>query len=264
MDAMKWYHIHTFNNPYNIGKPNAELALLLEYKAQIKKYLNGFPLIFWGVGKSDTEMELVNFQIEANKGFSQIVAIDVNYVFLSDFSNALCDKIKENHKIDIYFLGINSLFEKIGSKQLTCFNRNKINVCLGNTFGNYVQTEEIIKLFKRNMIIGDYLLIGFQTDKLIEQIINRYKGNRYFEALFTEKLPQHLKQNVKNKGISWRFNSNANQIEAYIGDIQVFRSKKYKPDEMKENINNFGFSFYKEFKDNYTTCLQLYKYNSCS
>jgi hypothetical protein len=38
-NAMKWYQIHTFNNPYNVGSPNAELALLLNNRKKIQPYL---------------------------------------------------------------------------------------------------------------------------------------------------------------------------------------------------------------------------------
>ncbi|MBI1979445.1 MAG: L-histidine N(alpha)-methyltransferase [Elusimicrobia bacterium] len=260
-DATKWYQIHTFNNPYNIGRPNAELALLLDSKKPIAISLKDFPLVFWGVGKADTEMEIVNLQLDDDAAIARVVAIDINYRFLKDFSNALRDKIKENGDvITIYFLGIKGLFESVCAPELNCFDGSKMHVCLGNTIGNYDEIGDILRILQKNMNIGDHLLLGFQSDRLVQSTIRRYTRNPYLESLFLSSLPRSDLHLVKERGISWKYNPEKQQIEAWVGSIQVFRSKKFNPDGLRDTMKAHGFVLSQQFTDKYTTYIHIYDY----
>jgi uncharacterized SAM-dependent methyltransferase len=260
-DAVKWYQIHTFNNPYNIGRPNAELALLLEYKERVLEYIKDMPLVFWGVGNSDTEMEIINFQIEKFKDTAYITAIDINHRFLKDFANALIDKVKEDPVLDIYFFGLNCLFEEVSFQELDQFvSKNKMHICLGNTIGNYEHLADMVEIFQRTMVKGDYLLLGFQSDRLAESTARRYFGNQYLESLFMSALYPKFQDMVKGRTIKWKYEENKQQIEAWIDDIQVFRSKKFKPEKLEDCLMKYGFASRCQLKDRYTTCLYIFEH----
>ncbi len=206
-------------------------------------------------------MEIVNYQLESNGNTTYVITIDINYKFLKDFANALRDKVKENSQLQIYFLGINGLFEDIHPEELNCFGlKNKIHICLGNTIGNYEKIDDIILIFKRNMNPGDFLLVGFQSDRLIESTFKRYKNNEYLEKLFTSSLEGKYREIVKKKEIVWRYNEKKRQIEAWIGNIQIFRSKKCNPNKLKNILKDYGFAQRYQFEDEFTTCIHLYEY----
>jgi hypothetical protein len=256
--ATKWYQIHTFNNPYNAGGPNSELALIIKNQKKIYSRAKYLPLIFWGIGKADTEMEIANMQLNNNGGEAFIVGIDINHRFLTDFANALVDKVKENARLEISFIGLHSLFENISFSDIeSLYGRKKMQICLGNTIGNYDNMEEIIDIFKRTSRCGDLLLIGFQTDKYIETTLQRYSGNNYFEQLIKHALPKEYKKKDK---IVWRYNKKDSQIEAWLGDIEVFRSKKISARRMSNIFENNEFHLLDEYQDQFTSCIQIYKY----
>ncbi len=260
-DPEKWYRIHTFNNPYNIGRPNAELALIIESKEKIKNDIRDMPIVFWGVGKSDTEMELVNLQLEKNSERAHLIAVDVNYRFVRDFANALKDITKERDEVEIYFLGIQSLFENIAPPQLNCFNRRpKMHICLGNAIGNYEDIRDVLKIFRRNVKIGNRLMVGIQTDNMIQAIVRRYSGNKYLENMIKSSLYPSNRALLKSEAMEWKYNESKGQIEAWVGGIQLFRSKKFNPNRFEKIMSGYGFRIIKQYADKFTTCIQIYEH----
>jgi len=257
--ADKWYEIHTYNNPYNFGSPNAELKLIIENKSELQRLMNDKTMVFWGIGKSDTEMEIVNIKLEIAEKPIYIIGIDINKRFLKDFGNSLKCKLLEEKKLDIYYLGINDLFENIERKDLEIGNKKlKIHICLGNTIGNYNETDEIIEIIDSKLIIGDKLVISFQMKKYLEKIIERYKNNKYFESMIITGI-QNERNHLENEDIIWIYNKDKGQVEAWINDIQVFRSKKFDPRELASKFIDNGFTLIKEIKDKWTTCMQFYE-----
>ena len=259
-DAAKWYRIHTFNNPYNAGRPNAELALLIENRHRLLTRTAGLPMVFWGVGKSDTEMEFVNLQIGGVRRDIHVAAVDINHTFLGDFARALKDKVKECPRLRIHFFGIRGLFEIVRPKDLKGLPvTRRVHVCLGNTVGNYSNTDEIIRVFSRNAERGDFLILGYQTDHFIQSTVMRYRGNGYFESLLRSAMPPRLRKRIDGEKMEWRFNPQRSQVEAWLHGVEVFRSKKFNPGKLRERMLRYGFALKVRLKDRYTTCIDLYQ-----
>lgn len=261
-DASKWYQIHTYNNPYNIGSPNSELELMFRNRGWLSATLEDCSvIIFWGVGNADTEMVLVDYYLKSARGKINIIAIDINKTFLNDFYNALVDKLKENPSYEIYYFGINSLFEFVSHVDINAFSSGKkFLVCVGNTIGNYQKTEDILRIFKHQCNKCDLLLVGFQTDNEIEVIFSKYAQNRYLEDLFIPALKRMYNyKNIARSKINWKLNAKRNQIEAWYNNIQLFRSKKQSPTKMKQLMAVSGFMHLGQAKDDFSTCIQLYK-----
>lgn len=258
-DASKWYQIHTFNNPFNLGSPNAELSLLLANQNLLASYMDDMALIFWGVGKSDTEMELVNYQLQKRKS-SFILAIDANSVFLEDFGNSLLAKAEEDISHDLFFIGVNDLFENICIEDSACFsNKNKMHICLGNSIGNYDNLDEILRIFERNISSGDFLVISFQTNKNVDAILKKYCNNKYIESLIVPSLAASLNLNPEELETQWTYNAHKSQVEAWCNDVQIFRSKKFDPDELSSTLSSYRLELKQQFKDDFATCIQIYE-----
>jgi uncharacterized SAM-dependent methyltransferase len=206
-------------------------------------------------------MELVNFQLEKNGETAYITALDINYTFLRDFANALKDKTKEVPDRKISFVGIQSLFEKVPSLNSNyTATKRKLHICLGNTLGNYEKTTDIMAIFLKHMSKNDYLLLGFQTNRLLKFIKKRYFGNQYLQSLFVSSLPIKFHRAMKKEGVEWRYDEKKGQVEAWLGNVQIFRSKKFNPHKLQNILRKYGFVLKHEFKDDFATCLHLYRY----
>ncbi len=257
-NARKWYRLnHAFNNPYNFGHVHSELLLLMTIEDSLQEFMKNCLLVIWGVGAGDTEMEIVRIQLD-NEKQSKVIAIDVNYQFLLDFGYALRNKLKEEEKFRIYYYGINDLFERIKAEDLEVSSNlvNRFHVCLGNTLGDYEISEEIIKIFSRTCKEDDRVVIGFQTFDNIEAIVSKYIQNPLLESL----LENISSIDIRRKSIKWVFNREKNQVEAWNESTQLFRSKKFFPSDLQSLFENFGFRLEKQFKDDFSTCIQIYRY----
>lgn len=255
LNPNKWYRLnHAYNNPYNFGNVHSELQIILTNTKQISALISKKTLILWGVGSGDTEAEIVRIKLE-NESEAEVIGVDANKQFCIDFSYSLRNKLKENAKYRISYLGINDLFENV-SEVLSQINikQPRMHICLGNSIGNYVVTSDIIDIFYNNCIAGDTLLIGFQTDRHLSTIYDKYKDNFLLEDLIMTGVKSSLK-------LEWKLNRLKNQIEAYSGNVQVFRSKRYSPEKLASLFSKGKFELKSQIIDEYNTCLQVYGVN---
>ncbi len=256
--AAKWYRLnHAYNNPYNYGTIQSELLLLASNERTLKQHIAGNLLVFWGVGTGDSEMEVVGIHLSAERRV-EIVGIDINYQFLGDFRLSLQNKLRENAGLKIFFLGVNDLFEKIKRSDLGFGSAygSKLHVCLGNTVGNYPRTEEILEIFRKNSLEGDKLLIGFQINRNLKNIFEKYAQNRLFNSFLSDCVP---KGKGKRHQLEWKLNKDESQIEAWCDGIQIFRSRKFDPDDIRNAFLSHGFAFKEQITDSFNTCIQVYQ-----
>ncbi len=250
-----WYAMVANSNPYFTLE--SELNLLRKNSEKITKLISKKTQIFYGVGTGDSEMEIVNEELNRNK-YVEVIAIDVINHFLEKFASGLLNKSKDNRKFCILFRGINALFQQIGSKDLDTNKskyKNRVHICLGNTVGNFKNQNEILKIFESNSNCGDLLLLGFQLNKRLEVILERYKNAYGFNKLILNFI-----DNPDYSKLKYNINYEKSRIEGWYGDLLVFCSKKYNPSELSSELRKFSFELLFEVNDE-NCCIQIYKKN---
>lgn len=237
-----WFTMPAYINPYKT--PYHELQLLIEKKNDISRYTYRAFKIFYGVGTGDTEILPVNWDLEAHK-FSEVYAIEVIRYFIETFIQNLRNLGKEYKKSRIRFLGNHTMFENLSPSDFKfgdISNGRKINrvhICFGNTIGNFNQ-DQIFTIFSNNMKSDDYLILGYQLRKNIDMILEQYKDNKFFENLIIDSVKRILHfDTIFKKKLDWKINKKEDQIEAYIGDILAFRSKKYCIKKLEEFVLSY-------------------------
>ncbi len=165
--------------------------------------------------------------------------------FIKGFIYGLRNLAQEYPDSKIMFKGINGLFEDLTRENIFPSNskyEKSSHICFGNTVGNFDQ-EEIFGIFNDNMLKGDLLLLGIQLAFDPDRVLRQYESNKRFEKLLVNSISKKL----EIKKIDWKWNSEEGQIEAWAGDILVFRSKKYDEEEFENFVEKHSFLIVKKF-----------------
>ena len=255
-DFEDWIFI-AFNNPYNWKKPNSELSLLEEKSKLIYSYISDSTLIFYGAGVGETELEIVRQILEKEK-ICEIVAIDINNIFLNLFEENLKNKEIEYPKSKILYKGYNACFQNMMRDDFNFQNSSKnrnVHICLGGTIGNFKNQDEIFTIFKNNTKKGDILLLAVQLDKNINQIFKKYYKNRYFPKFIL-----NFENKINTNLIKWKLDKKESIIKMIYQNIEVFRSKKYSIRNLNNKLKNFDFKLLKHWIDNNkNVCILIFK-----
>lgn len=255
-DAKCWYKVCAAAGPYHMGTPDAEHILLIKNIDKLLAKINANKIVFWGVGNSEKEVELVKALGSKSKNLS-ILAIDCNLQFLHDFSRKIETKTKLNKVVLI-----RSLFEEIHRKDIISDKEraNLLHVCLGNTVGNYNELREISGVFSNITQKGDFILIGFQTNRRLLEIFELYKNNNQISKWLINALPQKIKKSLKSRKLKWRINTEKSQVESWLHDMQVFRSMKFDPDKIEKLLFHDRSRLICTVCDDTSMCINAYEF----
>lgn len=259
-ESSPWYHLNVgYTNPINFGLVHAELLLIAKNMEEENNPL-GNALInrcqaFYGVGVGDTEMAFVDWAIKKGQKENMIIGIDVNKDFLENYIIALRNRTFEPDTPHIYFIGHHALFEQIVRKDLHAYGLPPTHICLGGTIGNFLDQEEIAKMFSDRAIKDEYLILGVQLDSNIDYLFQKYVNNSlYAEFVLNYIIPE------KRKPLSWELNKATGVITAIHEGVEVFRTTKYNPKNLQDLIENVNFRLEYQTIDRYeNSCIQLYK-----
>ena len=259
-----WYRLcFAYNNPYNVRRVNSELTLITQVQRDIHPHMADRHIVFLGIGTGDTEFALLEPILDAKK-YCEITIVDVNRDFIENFYHSLVFKLPEDHNYQIYVRAINDIFERVEKTDFDVVNsrfEKKVFICIGGTIGNFEPQAEIFNLFAKWTSPGDRLLLGFQLDTYIKSQFQKYKDNRLFHRLILGFRPE-----FGNNRLQWILNHEKKQIEAWHGEVQVFRSKKYNQQLLRLTLREFGFEpvstggKWVQYEDDFgNSCLQVYE-----
>jgi Histidine-specific methyltransferase, SAM-dependent len=241
-EADFWFRLnHGYNNPLNVGCVHSELFSIYERREVLSRFLPESTLVFLGVGVGDTEMAVVDLQLDAS-GYSESVAIDVNSVFLRSFVRLLRNRKIEDSYI-IRYAAVETLFETLiealpaGPLRISDarFPR-RTYVCLGSTIGNYKSLTEPFGLFSGLARRGDRLLLGYQLDRELKRVFQKYEAN----PLYRDLVGNFLRPDERSR-ITWTLNEAGCSVEAWWRDIQIFRSRKFGSKEVGGVAGQYGW-----------------------
>lgn len=263
-DDYYWYRLNIgYTNPLNYKTIHAELKLIESILNQKNNllvnaiYTKNKPLhqIFYGIGVGDTEIAFLEHitKIEPEKRETIfITGIDVNKNFIKNFTVALLNKKNEPHNKKIFFRAYNALFSQINKNELKFKKESSIHFCLGGTIGNFYSQEKIIRTFYNNMNKKDILVLGVQLNTHIHYLFKKYQSNPLYPDFILNYLPQEKRK------LKWHLKGST--IVAEHNKKEVFRTKKYNSQELKEQMEDQGFTYITEYIDEYqNACLQIYE-----
>lgn len=249
-----WYDMASYINPYK-GVYD-ELPILFEHADRFRLYLKESLKVFWGVGVADSESIPVRWDLESDK-YAEINAIDVINYFLEGFMLSLKNLAKIFPSSTIMFVGNNTLFETIKKEQIKPTNSQfdkATHLCFGNTIGNFEQ-DEIFQIFDRNIDQGDLLLLGYQLNTDPQKILSLYENNARIDRFVLDPIDRgsripaivRIVRRIKGIKLIWRYNYETDYVEAWLGDILVFRSKKYDTSKLVDFARQYDFDLVKTY-----------------
>ncbi|MFA5080795.1 MAG: L-histidine N(alpha)-methyltransferase [Candidatus Paceibacterota bacterium] len=193
---------------------------------------------------------------------------NINYIPV-DISQAMLDGSAKNIKKKFKFINITPIlfdFEKgeIIEKILQISRNEKTHnyfFLLGNTIGNFDNTEKVLSNLKMSMFSDDYLIIGNQISNLINtaKIIKYYQEKEKFD--FFVRILKNYGMKCYSEEYTIRWNEKKKQIEGFLvlkedkkiiiagrmlqfekgEEILLFISKKYIEESIVEMLNKAGF-----------------------
>lgn len=246
-DSKGWLKI-AFCNPVHYKHPNNELIVLERNMKNIFPHIANYTQIHYGIGAGETELEIIRWQLESGRDV-HISAIDVNSDFLDIFASNLSAKQLEYQGQNIQCKFINTVFQNLDKKQFIDNVSKSVHICVGNTIGNFRNQSEIFSIFRDNTKFGDKLILGFQLDTHIDVTLEKYRTNPYYPNFV---LNQLVKNNAIDLGkIRWNYEPESGFITMNYGNIEVFRSKKYKTLNLQNELSSFSFKYIGHWKDEY-------------
>lgn len=228
----------SFNNPLNLKNPNGELVVLQNNKDSIRKYIKGYSQIHYGVGVGETELEIIRQELEQSESIN-LEAIDINKTFIELFRDNLRDKEFEYGKT------INAVLKQdLFQNYENPFKTNSVHVCLGGTIGNFDNSSvEMWKILSDNARENDLLILGIKSDKYFDIDIQKYKANLYYPSFILSG-----RTDIKPELISWNID-NQKYIRMSYDNAEVFRTRRFELESLKDEAKNYGFNF-----QNYWQC----------
>jgi len=257
--ADNWYRLNMgYTNPLNCAKVHAELLLMeglsKKDKLDMINLVKDKEFIFYGVGVGDTEIVPINWALDYKSPEVYITGIDVNREFLENFIIALKNKLIESPKSKIFYRAYHSLFEQINKKDLNS-NLLKVHFCLGNTIGNFDNQDEVFKMFSNLSQKEDLLVLGIQLNRKLDMLFEKYKDNSLFQKFILNYVDKNEKVNL-----NWNLDKKNGIISAKYNDVEVFRTKKYNENKLKQDLEKNDFKLLKQWIDqDENACIQIYK-----
>jgi hypothetical protein len=237
-DAAAWFRLnHGYNNPLNAGRVHSELFHIYEHRDLLGKLVADKTLVFLGVGVGDTEMAVVDIQID-HVSTCECVLIDINPEFIHSFVRSLRNRKIEN-SYHIRYAAVRTFFDKLEEPPFQIVNScyvSKALVCLGSTIGNYRNLREPMSLFSNLSKTRDCLLLGYQLNRNLKVLLQKYQENPLYRDLIGNFLPRE-----ERRRITWSLNEPECLIEAWLGDVQLFRSKKFASEEVTNAAEEHGW-----------------------
>jgi uncharacterized SAM-dependent methyltransferase len=210
-----------------------------------------------GVGIGDSEMALVDLRLQSGRK-ADVIAFDINQEFLDLFENSLKSKSQESKSYKIRYKGLRGHFEDLLQRRSWTIGRygRRVAVCvLGGTIGNYNDTSEILARLSKFTEPGDVLLLGLQLSTHLATTFEKYKSNEYFLTLIANYLPRRTRRRIH-----WVLNEKETQVEAWLGTIQLFRSKKFDRKVIRNLAKSFGFAPTNNWVDSKrNVCIQTFR-----
>jgi len=263
---LKWINIAKISRKSG-GVEKIENELLIENLptifAELKNnQIKEFNIVDLGCGDGQP-IESVFFYLRSSGLFQKY---KINYVPI-DISRNMLDHATSHiyHKFKVETKPIVIDFEKGSFPEVLISSDNKksLNFCffLGNTLGNFSNTDRILSNFKDSLFSTDYLIIGNELANLqaLNKIINYYRNKSGYEFVVNTLKKYGYKNSDGNFNIRW--NENKKQIEGYLilkkdiefniarakikfeknEEILLFVSKKFVEEDLIKIFNEIGF-----------------------
>ena len=222
-------------SPINIGVVHSELFHLQNNAQELAEFCSKRLFVYFGVGVGDTEMALADLVVQ-RQGRWEGVIVDANLVFLKMFVCSLANRALEGSRYKFHYSAVQNLFEELQKPMISPANGqypNKIFVCLGSTIGNFDNGNKIFNVFSALAAPGDRLIVGYQTNKYLPVIFEKYQRHTGYRTLIGNFLPINERQKIE-----WRLNEKASTVEAWYKKTQLFRSKKFSSKEVTSCAKN--------------------------
>jgi len=234
-----WFFLSAFLNPYRT--PFTELEILFRCKVGYNMSFGNKTKVFYGVGTGDTETFIVRNDLQFNS-YSEVISVDVGRKFIDGYVIGLRNLTsmyrKVRAKADVKFKAYHDIFQNTSLKDFKISGRkykNAIHICLGATPGNFDQ-KEFFDMMDRNMEEGDMMLLGIQSNEFVDVVLNSYQSDQ-----FNKFLMDSVGTKLGIKELEWVWNGDENQIEAWAGDLCVFRTRKYDIEKFEEFLSERGY-----------------------
>lgn len=245
-DYKGWHQLRSTTKPHMTVF--RELQILLKNEKNITSYSKKRLKVFYGIGLGDTEGFPILWDVEKNK-YSEIYAIDAVPYYLETLVIGLRNIQLGFPGSKIMFKGNLNLLENLKKSDLRLDNskyKKRCHICLGNTVGTFNQ-DYIFSLFKELSDVDDVLLLGHYTDAHPRGELALYEGNKRFSKFilspYIKKRPDLLKQNK----IEWNYNEETGYVEAWLGNILIYRSKLYNLHDLSSFVKRYGFETLETF-----------------
>jgi hypothetical protein len=237
-----------------------ELFLIKSVEEKLETLFDNGNIVFLGVGNGDTEMAIVDVLMKSHIDSLTISGVDINEDFLSLFENSLDIREKEFQDLDLVLTKIIKNFAELNNPSIDFKEQGSPKtVCiLGNTIGNYNDTNDIVKCIDRITFKNDLVLVSYQLNTHFDLTYEKYINNPMFMDFITHYL--NIRKKDYSKYIEWKKNANNWAIEAWYDDVQIFRSRKFPKDEMKELFAEYNMTRVFHTTDSYDNlCMEIYK-----
>lgn len=245
----------------------------LEFEEDLLKK-ESLPFIFREIDKETKTVNIIDFgcgdgvpMLPVFEYLQSLSISNINYIPV-DISQTMIDQavktLKEKYPINITPILFDFEKGEIIEKILQ-FPRDKTShsyfFLLGNTIGNFDNTEKVLSNLKMSMFSDDHLIIGNQISNLmnIPKIIDYYNSKEIFN--FTTSVISDYGLNPESNEFGSRWNENKKQIEGFLKlnknknvtisdrtltfekneEILLFISKKYVEESLVEMLNRSGF-----------------------
>lgn len=250
------------NNPVHYRHPNSELVLLASKREAISPLVSNTLQVHYGVGVGETELELVRWQLEKCRDV-EVAAIDANRTFLDLFLSNLRSRKIETSWSRISFKGFNDVFQSISPDDLSFANSvffSKTHICLGGTIGNFKPQEEIFGIFSKLAAKHDKLVLGFHLDTHIDAAFSKYSRHPHYPS-FVLNWMDRAAGGIEPSKISWDMDRRTGYITMhYQGIGEVFRTRRYKVEQVKEEASKSGFRMLGNWLDEYKdACIAVFE-----
>jgi len=225
-------------SPVDIGLVHAELCHIQDCAEQLSIYCEGRLFVYFGVGLGVSELALVDIAVQRQKIWEGVL-VDVNPTFLKMFISSLASRASEPWGYAFYYSAIQGLFEQLQPCEIvpenTTFSQ-KVFVCLGSTIGNFGDGHKIFEIFSSLASSGDRLLVGYQTNKYLPIVFQKYRSHPGYSALIGNFLTHKERLHIE-----WRLQSETSTVEAWYRDTQLFRSRKFSRGEVSSCAEQHGW-----------------------
>jgi hypothetical protein len=226
-------------SPINIGNVHSELLHLQNCSRDLAEFCSGRLFVYFGVGVGDTEMALADVVTQARHLWEGVL-VDINPVFLKMFIRSLENRALEDGQNRFSYVAVQDLFEDLKKTAISPNNsqsNGRLFVCLGSTIGNFEASDEIWTLWTRLAEKGDRALVGYQTNKYLPIVFEKYRSHSGYRALIGNFLSAEERQTIE-----WKLNRPSSSIEAWYGDVQIFRTRKFTHEEVKIGAARHGWT----------------------